>query len=124
VGKFWGQVNSDVDEWVYMLKNSKVEPEFKSEHIQTASKKLAYMALDKEKRREYEHFMDNESYHNSMMWSKLREGVYQGRQEEKRDVIRNSLVQGISVESIAAITQLDIDEVIQIQKQLEASQQD
>ena len=123
VQKFGSEVKSAIDEWVYMLKHSKIEPEFESEHIQTASKKLNYMQLDEEKQRAYRHFMDNESYHNSMIWSSRQEGRIEGRDEGRyeRDleVIRNSLEAGLPLETIAVITQLDVSEIEQIKEQLE-----
>ena len=138
VEKFGDEVKSAIDEWIYMLKNSEVKPEFESRNIQVASKKLELMALDEKGQQAYKNFMADERHHNSMVWSTheegrqegLREGLREGREEgreegrgegredEKIEVIKNALQEGIPIETIAVITQLDVDDVRRIEQQL------
>jgi len=69
------------------------------------------MSLDEKEREEYQDYMSNESYHNSMIWSShqegwllgrqkghdegLEKGLEKGRYNEKVEVVRNALQTGI-----------------------------
>jgi len=131
VENFSDQVQNDVDEWIYMLKHSKVEPEFESEHIQTASQKLNYMGLKEKERLSYDDYMLNESYHNSMMWSSHQvgrlegleagreEGREEGRQENNFEIARKALQNGFDFEAIVLLTGLSAEEIVKIQQELD-----
>jgi len=126
VEKFGDEVKSAIDEWIYMLKNSEVKPEFESRNIQAASKKLKLMALDEEEQQAYKSYMEDERYHNSMVWSSHEEGLQQGlrkgreegREQKNVEVVKNALQQGLSVETIAAITKIEADDVRRIEQEL------
>jgi len=85
VEKFTDEIKSAIDEWIYMLKYSKVKPEFESEHIQTASEKLRYMALDQDQQRIYRSYVENDRYHNSMVWSLQETGRLEGLEEGREE---------------------------------------
>jgi len=119
VEKFGDEVKNAVDEWIYMLKNSEVKPEFESKNIQVASEKLRYMALDEEDRQAYKDYMENETYHNSMVWSFREEGRQEGRQNEKIEVIRKAFQGDVPVETIAMLTDMEIDDIMQVKQQLD-----
>jgi len=113
-----------------MLKNSEVKPEFESRNIQAASKKLKFMALGEEEQQAYENYMEDERYHNSMVWSFHEEGLQkglrrgreegheEGREKEKIEVVKSALQQGLSAETIAAITKLEVDDIRRIEQEL------
>ena len=57
--KFEDIIESPLDEWIYMIKNSEVKAEFKSKNIQIAKAKLDYMKMSAaEKRRHDRYLMD------------------------------------------------------------------
>lgn len=117
VGKFADEIHEAIDEWIYMLKHSAVKPEFKAKNIQHASEKLRVMNLSEQQRKEYEQFMQNLSYHESMLWSSWQEGKQEGKLEEKRHVVKNSLQHGLDVETIARITGLSCEDIRKIQQE-------
>ncbi len=118
VGKFPDEIHEALDEWIYMLKHSEVKPEFTAEHIQEASERLRIMNLGETERKAYEAYMQNVSYHESMLWSSHEEGREKGRFDEKAETVRKSLQQGLEVSVIAKITDLSIVEIQQIQERL------
>jgi len=65
VEDFDGHVGTPLDEWVYMMKNDEVEPDFTSPHIQDAGERLKYMSLKDKARLEYDHYMENLHYQAS-----------------------------------------------------------
>ena len=127
VGKFPDEIHEALDEWIYMLKHSEVKPEFTAEHIQEASERLRVMNLEEPERKAYEEYMQNVSYHESMLWSSREEGrekgMVEGREEgrlsEKTETVRKSLQQGLDLSIIATITGLTVAEIQQIQEQLQ-----
>ena len=59
VEKFQDIIQSDLDEWIYLLKHSEVKPEFQAKHIQQAKDKLAVMKMSPRERQAYERFLLN-----------------------------------------------------------------
>ena len=132
VGLFPDKINEAIDEWIYMLKHSKVKPEFISKNIQHASEKLRLMNLDEEQRKKYDRYMKNVSYHESMLWSSREEGKLEGKQEGKKEgkqegkqegkkeerlvVARKALQQGLDMQTISSLTGLSRDEIQRIQE--------
>jgi hypothetical protein len=64
---FDGEIREGLDEWVYLFKNSKIEPHFKAKGIQKAKEKLAVAKLSKRKRTAYEHYLRN--LHDEASWN-------------------------------------------------------
>jgi len=132
VSNFPDEIHEAIDEWIYMLKHDAVKPEFRSKNIQQVSEKLRVMNLNAEQRKKYNRFMDNQSYHASMLSSYkaegklegmkegvqkgMKEGVQKGHEERTRAIIKNSLQQGLDLTIIASITGLNVDEIQKIQK--------
>ena len=113
VEKFLDEIHEAIDEWIYMLKHNEVKPEFTSKYIQHASEKLRIMNLEEEQRKAYDDYLQNISYHNSMLWSSL--------VEEKMGIARNLFAHGVSADIIAASTGLSPEEIIRLQEGIQAA---
>lgn len=127
VGMFDDHVGDDLDEWVYMLKNDEVEPDFQAKHIQEAGERLQYMSLNKQRRAEYDRYLENLRYRASMEQTflyKVEESraqgiekgmaIAQGILQEKRSQARNALQIGLSIEQISAITGLSEEDIAEL----------
>jgi len=90
IGQFTDEINEAIDEWIYMLKHDEIKPEFRAKNIQQASEKLRVMGLDKGQRKVYDRFMDNMSYHASMLWSSQQEGKAGRKKAVVKTQIRQS----------------------------------
>ncbi len=108
VGRFPDEVHDALDEWIYMLKHSEVRPEFGAKNIQKASEKLRIMNLDEHQRKAYDRYLDNLSYHKSVLWFSREEG----RQEERLAVARKALDQGLDIQTISALTGLTHEDIL------------
>jgi|GEM_PF-5541800 len=66
----------------------------------------------------------NESYHNSMMWSSYQEGrlkgIEEGGEEKELTIIQDALRQGFDLEIITRITDLPINKIMQIQREMKS----
>lgn len=118
VGQFPDEVREAIDEWVYMLKNSAVKPEFHSKHIQEAAEKLHELNLSPEERRAYDSFLQDLSYQASMKRSRWLDGWAAGKShgaaEGKAEVARNLLAQGVDQAVIMAATGLELEQLQQL----------
>lgn len=119
VEKFTDDVQSAIDEWIYMLKHSEVKPEFRAKHIQEASTKLRELSLSAEERRAYDDFLQDLMYQASMERSRWiagwaagkAEGKAEGAEEATRLIAKTLLDQGIAPSVVAASTGLTIEQL-------------
>lgn len=116
VGKFSDKINDPIDEWIYMLKHSQIQPNFTAKHIQQAGEKLRIINLSPDRRKVYERFMDNRSYEASMLHTSHMEGMKQGIEQGIQQVAKNMLAQGMAMETIASLTGLPLEIINKLSK--------
>ncbi len=58
LGCFNDDINEDLDEWIYAIKNMEVPEDFKSKGIKVMKKKLDVVSMDPEARRAYTKYME------------------------------------------------------------------
>ena len=85
VKQFNERIKNKFDEWVYFLKNEKIQPTFSAKGIKSAAKKLDVLALSEEERRAYERYEDEAHYAASMHESHYGRGKLDGREEGKAE---------------------------------------
>lgn len=93
VNKFQDIVVEDIDEWVYMLKNSEIKKEFKSKGIDLAGEKLDFEKLTSDEKSNYSWHMKNLSIENSMFETAINDGWEQGREEGREEERKNTEVE-------------------------------
>ncbi|HAN09542.1 MAG TPA: hypothetical protein DCP90_02900 [Clostridiales bacterium] len=121
--KYKNEVQSDIDEWVYMLKNSEIKEEFKSRGIEAARIKLNELKMTVEELKEYERYMENQVILRDKVKTARREGreegIEEGREEgrkaEKIELAKN-LIGILDINTISETTGLSIAEVQKIKK--------
>jgi len=111
VNNFDDIANDTLDEWIYFLKNSEIKKEFKAKGLKKAAEKLDVMRLSDEKRKEYEHFINNRRAEESLVWNSRIEGEFKGKLEVKIEIARNMKRKGFSVEDISDMTGLSSSEI-------------
>ncbi len=120
VEKFQDLIQSDLDEWIYLLKHSEVKSEFRAKYIQQAKDKLAVMRMSPQERQAYERFllnrMDERESIESAKEEGREEGLKEGRYEEKLTTVRTMLAEHLDITLIAKITGLSIADIQQLEK--------
>ncbi|MGA1133254.1 MAG: Rpn family recombination-promoting nuclease/putative transposase [Prochlorotrichaceae cyanobacterium] len=123
VNKFDNQTKDNLDEWIYFLKNSKIEDEFSAQGLSEAKERLQEERLEGTEREAYRQFLKDRQYEISILASTRAEaelegwkkGVQQGREEGQRlqqvRIAQSLKESGSSVEFIAEVTGLTIAEV-------------
>ena len=118
VNNFNDNVKEDIDEWVYMFKNSEVKKEFKSKNIDKAKQKLDILKMSKEEKQKYEKYLENVASEIDIIETAKEEGREEGREEEREKakedkikIAKKMLRRGTSVNIVAEDTELSIEEV-------------
>ena len=113
--KFDETLRSRFDEWVYMLKNSKVRDDFTAAGIKEAKVKLDYMSMSPEERVRYERYMDITRSENSIAIAAERKGKAEGKAEgiaeTQREIVQNMHDAGLGVDEIVRISKISESEV-------------
>ena len=119
INNFDNIAKDPLDEWIYFLKNEKIEDTFKAKGLQKAKEQLDMLKLSEDERLAYNHYVDNLHYQASMVESsygigKLK-GKEEGREEEKLHVTIN-LLDVLDDATIAGKTGLSLDEVEKLRR--------
>lgn len=142
VPAFDNQIRSTIDEWIYFLKNEDTPENFKAKGLQAAKEKLDILKMDKEERLDYEAWLDNLHYRASMTIVPFEEGKLagleegeligrekgleegeligreKGKLEEQFKVARRMLSKNLPIKDIADMTDLSIEQVQELEKEL------
>ena len=100
-----------VDEWVYYLKNNRIEKNFTARGLDKARKILWYDKLSEADKKAYDRAVDGKLSMESAFFTTRLEGRLEGKAEEKRETARNLKALGVAVETIAEATGLSIAEI-------------
>jgi predicted transposase/invertase (TIGR01784 family) len=123
VEKFRDIVNSDLDEWIYFLKNADIKDEFKSKNIQVARQKLDAMKMSEDERRAYERYLMNKASEKDMLLSAKLEGKLEGKDEgvyeQQVKTARKMLAKGMEISLIAEMTELSEEEIQKLKKEMD-----
>ncbi len=111
VNKFDGVAKNTLDEWIDFLKNEEVKEGTKAKGLQEAKEKLDILKLSKAEMEEYESDLDAWRDYASSMSTSFLSGRLEGQKDEKTEIARNCLQNGMSIEMTAKITGLTQDTV-------------
>ncbi len=111
VSKFDDKAKNRLDEWIYFLKNDKIEENFTAKGLDEAKELLDVMKLTDDELSTYNRYLNNLHYTASMNYTLKKEAEIKVRNNEKMNTVVNSHKIGIDIETIAKITNLTIKEV-------------
>ena len=108
-----------LDEWIYFLKNEKIEDTFKAKGLQKAKEQLDMLKLPEDERLAYNRYVDNLHYQASMVESSYGIGKLKGREEGKKEErlhVAINLLDVLDDATIAGKTGLFLDEVEKLRR--------
>ena len=115
LNQFNDVAKNTLDQWIYFLKNEEIKDDFNAKGLIEAKEKLDSFKLPEQERKDYNRFMENSSYRSSMYTSgKIdgkKEGINEGRIEEKTEIAKKLKAMGITNEVIHQSTGLSIDKI-------------
>jgi len=113
VEKFENVIQSDLDEWIYFLKNESIRDDFTSKNIKKVQEKLDILKMSKDERKRYERYLMNLASEIDIIEGAREEGIEEGRKETAKNMIKF----GMGIEDIAKITGLAMSEIEEIEKE-------
>ena len=123
IPSFDNRIEREIHEWLYVLKNEDVKPEFASPYMQKVSDRLSVLKMSIDDRNAYTKYIkDVATYKDAINTAEkkgreegkkegLAQGIQKGKKEEKLQIAKNMLVLGMSVSQVSSATGLGADEV-------------
>ena len=94
VNQFNDAAKDTLDEWIYFLKNEEIKDNFQAQGLLEAKDKLAEMKLSASEKRDYEIYLDNLRYQNSMFRSNYDSGIIDGEKRGVKKGIKEGIKEG------------------------------
>jgi predicted transposase/invertase (TIGR01784 family) len=107
VNQFNDVAKNTLDEWIYFLKKEEIRDEFKAKGLQQAKEELNILKLSENDRKDYEHFIDQVRYEESLIVSNFKVGELQ----KSHEIAKKCKSRGIANDEIAYLTGLSIEEI-------------
>ena len=131
VNQFDDIAKDTLDEWVFYLKNNKIENNFRARGLKEVNHLLELDAMGGEERRRYDRYLDDLRHERSVIFTAKDEGLAEGLAEgeaiglekgraegeaiglakARLELARKMLRQGMSIELIVTVTELSEQEV-------------
>ena len=115
VNEFNKVAKSPLEEWVEYLKNGVISSDTQAPGLQEAREKLKYYSMSDAERYAYDEHINAIMIQNDVLGNArlegMEEGRAEGRAEEKNNIARKMLANGLSIEQIALITGLTEKEI-------------
>lgn len=105
VNQFNDIAKNTLDEWVYFLKNEEIKDGFKAKGLSEAKEKLDSLKLSEPEKREYNYYLENLRYQESMVDSSFCSGKIEGKLEGKEEGIAIGRTEGLAAGEIKAKTE-------------------
>jgi len=120
VTNFNDVAKSTLDEWIYYLKHNEVKESFTAKGMKEVREHLDYEKLSPEEQRRYDKAIDIKlGWDSSIKTAKIEgryEGIEEGRQAERYELILNLQRDGVPIDKIALYTNLSVENVSAILK--------
>jgi hypothetical protein len=119
-------INSEIDEWLYVMKHSEIKQGFKSPYMTKVAERLSVIKMSSEERNEYIYYQKQSVHSQDILNAARAEGEAKGevkgisigeaRGEKKKavEIARVMLAKNKSVEEIEEFTGLSKDDVARI----------
>lgn len=111
VNQFDDVAKDTLDEWIYFLKNSEVQDNFKAKGLAEAKEVLDVMRLDKEQQYGYNRYLDYLHLKASEALSLRMEAEEKVRINEKIEIAKKAINKGLDNNFISEITGLTIEQI-------------
>ena len=129
---FGGRIKNEIDDWLYVMKNSKMPSIFYSKYMEKVARKLSILKMTEEERIEYNAFVKSRRDHDdSHFFARAegkeeglkegrKEGIEKGRKEGmekgKIEMAKNMLMIGMDIKDISKCTGLSLSAVKDLKK--------
>ena len=107
-------INSEIDEWLYVMKHSDIKQSFKSPYMAKVAERLAVIKMSAAERNEYIYYQ-KQSVHSQDI---LQAAETKGKAEGVQEIAKKMLIQNYPFSDISALTGLSHDELNELKSKL------
>ena len=115
-------INSEIDEWLYVMKHSDIKQSFKSPYMAKVAERLAVIKMSAAERNEYIYYQKQSVHSQDILQAAETkgkvEGKAEGRTEEKIEIAKKMLIQNYPFSDISALTGLSHEELTELKAKL------
>jgi predicted transposase/invertase (TIGR01784 family) len=104
-------IRQEIDEWLYVMKNSETQENFKSPYMKKVAERLNIVKMNDAERTAYYRYMKEAVSETEHLQAAENRGRAEGRAEGMAEMVRNMLSRGASPETIAHLTGLTLEEI-------------
>ena len=112
-------IQSEMDEWLYMMKHSEVKEDFKSPYMKKVAQRLSILKMNQTERNIYRTYRNESLKERDYIVSAeekgrdegIEIGKAEGKIEGKIEVAKNLLLQNIDINVVASATGLSIEQI-------------
>jgi predicted transposase/invertase (TIGR01784 family) len=105
-------IKQEIDEWLYVMKHSRVREDFKSPYMKKVAKRLDVLTMSPAELKAYNEYINKSLKERDYLIS----AEEKGREEEKIQIAQNMLAKNYPIEEIVQLTQLSKEEVCRLKK--------
>ena len=107
-------INSEIDEWLYVMKHSDIKQSFKSPYMAKVAERLAVIKMSAAERNEYIYYQKQSVHSQDILQAAETKGKAEGIQE----IAQNLLRQNLPLDVISSATGLSHDELNELKSKL------
>jgi hypothetical protein len=111
-------INSEIDEWLYVMKHSEIKQGFKSPYMTKVAERLSVIKMSSEERNEYIYYQKQSVHSQDILSAAEAKGEAKGKAEGKAErdieIAKAMLLEGDSIEKIGKITGLTLEEILKL----------
>jgi predicted transposase/invertase (TIGR01784 family) len=111
VNQFNDVAKNTLDEWIYFLKNEEIKEGFRAKGLLEAKEKLDSFKLPEQERRDYDRFVENLRYQESMAESTYDSGKIEGEKNKTIEIVKKMKSMNLSEDVIQKATGLSVGEI-------------
>ena len=108
-------IRKEVDEWLYMLKNSDTKEDFKSPYMTKIKERLSVIKMSAKERSEYYKYLKDVIHAEDVLAAATSKGEAKGRAEERAarniEIAKNMLSKKLDIKLISEITGLSEEDI-------------
>lgn len=134
VPTFDDKINEELDEWLYVLKNSDTRDDFKSPYMNKVKERLSVLKMSTEERIEYFKYLKEAVHSQDVLMAAeakgeargmekgvqkgIAEGMEKGSEKRNIEIVQNLLKANSDIKFISSVTGLSKEEILKLKMKL------
>lgn len=107
-------INSEIDEWLYVMKHSEIKQGFKSPYMAKVAERLSVIKMSSEERNEYIYYQKQSVHSQDILNAARAEGEAKGEAKGIKKTALNMLKQKLDDKLISSVTGLSLEEILKL----------